>query len=437
MSHGHFDPTPHYQPKAAPAQLMLGAKVLVALGVVAFLAGLFLEGYGVRVRAIALVNTVYFLGVSMGGLVFACALQLTWARWGRPLKRIAESFVVFVPILWALLLINLVTGGLDLYEWKTHPETLHAHKAIWLTPTFFVVRQFVGLGLLTVLAFLFLRNSLRPDLGIAARHVATPPAFWGRITADWRGDEAEIEQGQERMTNLAPIVAATFAFVFSFLAFDLLMSLAPHWYSNMFGGWFFASCFWSGMVWVGLISLTSRGWLGIRELITPSVYHDLGKLIFAFSCVWAYMFFAQLLPIWYGNMTEEIGFLLIRMNLEPWATLTKVVAVLCWLLPFTALLSRGVKKMPVGFGIILGLVALGIWLERFVVAVPSVWREASLPLGPLEVLVSLGFLGGFVWSVLGFLSKVPPVPVSDPYMNPHPDDVHVTPHGHGAHAHAH
>ena len=36
--------------------------------------------------------------------------------------------------------------------------------------------------------------------------------------------------------------------------------------------------------------------------------HDLGKMIFAFSIFWMYLFFAQYIVIWYGNLPEETQF---------------------------------------------------------------------------------------------------------------------------------
>jgi hypothetical protein len=428
MSGHHFDPSGHYAPRQIPTMVIRGAQALTVLGVVCFLAGLFIEGFGVRVRAAYLVNLIYFNGLTFGGMMFAIAMTLTLGRWGRPLKRIAEGFVLFAPVLWVLTLVFFLTGGLDLYEWHTHPGELHGHKAVWLTDGFFVVRVLGSTGLLALLGLVYVRTSLRPDLGVASEKLGGKhPGWWGRITQSWQGEASEVDEAHKKMMKISPPIGILFALVMSFYAFDMSMSLAPHWYSNMFGGWYFASSFWTGLIWLGLFSLRSRKALGIEGLVTPTVYHDLGKLVFAFSLVWAYMFFAQLLPIWYGNMTEEIGFLLVRMKLPEWTMLTRAVGVLCFLFPFITLLSRGLKKMPLGFSIVLGIVATGIWLERFIVAVPSLWTEASVPLGPLEIGVTFGFIGAFIWVVSSFISQVPAVPVTDPYMQPNPADVHVHP----------
>ena len=432
-----FDPTPHYSLKAPPEKLLRAAKIGVAIGVICFAAGLMIDGYGARIRVAYLTNLVYFMGLSLGGVIFACTLTLTLARWGRGLKRLGESFLVFMPVALVLLAVFIITGGWNLYEWHTHPETLHAHKAIYLQAPFWTARLFVGLSILTFVAFRYLRTSLRPDLGIASKKLnGEHPSWWNKITKDWSSDEEEVEKSAFKQRHIAPWVCILFACVMTVSIVDLVMSLSPHWYSNMFGGWFFVSCFWLAMIWVGIYSVMNREWMGTKSLFTPSVYHDLGKLVFGFCVVWAYMFYAQLLPIWYGNMTEEIGFLIVRLRLDPWQDLSVIVGCMCFFIPFVTLLSRGIKKMPKVLIIVFLIPAIGIWLERYLVAAPSVpdlFEVTAVPLGLLELGVTAGFLGGFVWVVTTFLSQVPVVTVSDPLMNPHPDDVHV--HSMDAHGH--
>ena len=137
------------------------------------------------------------------------------------------------------------------------------------------------------------------------------------------------------------------------------------------------------------------------------------------------MFYAQLLPLWYGNMTEEIGFLIVRLRLEPWNDIAKIVGTMCFLIPFTTLLSRGIKKKPTKLAIVYMIPSLGVWMERFIVALPSIWNESTLPYGAIEVGITLGFIGGFLLVVTKFITSVPIVPVTDPHMQPHPEDVHV------------
>ncbi|MDP2312673.1 MAG: hypothetical protein Q8P41_07195 [Pseudomonadota bacterium] len=421
-------------PRQVPSPVRTYTTIGLVLGLLSIGAGLAIQTD--RTLGVVLTCIVYFIGVSQGGVMFSVAQTAALGRWGRPFKRIAESFVVMLPILYLLWIVFLLAGGLHIYEW-TH-EPMHGHKAIWLQPGFFVARQVVCLGVLFLLSLTFVRNSLRPDMGVAAEALGSrAPAWWGRITLGWKGRDAEIEDAYQRNIKLAPVMIVTYALVFTLFAVDAVMSLAPHWYANMFPAWIFVSSFWVSVSWICLFAVIGGKWMQIDHLIGRTHFHDLGKLMFALCIFWAYTFFAQLLPIWYGNMPEETSYLLLRLYTDTWSPLSKVVVSMCFLIPFTVLLSRGIKKLPRSLAGVAVVISLGVFLERFTLVMPQVWKEDSLPIGPLEVGILIGFVSLFVRVVTTFLAQVPPIPVSDPFMNPNPSDVHIHAGGdHHGHAHA-
>ena len=381
-------------------------------------------------------NTVFWMGVSQGGFMLAIALTLTKGRWGRPLKRIAESFAIMMPVLYIGLLTFLWVGGIEVFPWveEAREHTLPAHKAIYLTEPFFWWRQVLGLGLLIWLDWKYIQASWRPDIGMMAEKLGDEaPGWYKYFTKNWTNLEAEIEASEKNQRKWGAIVAIAYSLIFSIASVDLSMSLAPHWFANMFPAWFFMSSMWSGMVAIGIFSLLAGRWLHIDELLTPQLYHDLGKLIFAFCMFWGYTTYAQYLAIWYGNMTEETGFILLRTQLDPWADVSKVVVITCFLMPWTMLLSRSMKKIRTSFLAVSFLILIGIWLERFVVMVPSVWKGSELPIGMGEVLMPIGFGGAMVLLVMWVLSKIPAVPANDKMFAPNDLEVHVHP-SHGHHA---
>ncbi|MCB9779119.1 MAG: hypothetical protein H6742_11195 [Alphaproteobacteria bacterium] len=419
-----------------PTRSVPGAvKGAAGLGI---LIGLGAAGYGLAThKDLALAsfvsNYMFWGGMAQGALMLAVAMTLVKARWGMPLKRYAEAFGLMFPVMYALLLVFLLVGGLDIYPWMH--EQMPAHKAIYLQPGFFVARQAVGLGILATLSFVYIRSSLRADLGTAAERLGDKaPGWWSKFTSGWQGADKEQQALHERQFAIAPLIAIFYALTFTVMAVDMSMSLAPYWFANMFPAWYFASAFWSGLVGIAILSLTTRKWLGVESFLKPNVYHDLGKLTFGFTMFWGYTAFAQYLAIWYGNMTEEIGFILLRTEVAPWDGLFKVVVSLCFLMPFSTLLSRGIKKIPSAYLGITSLIAVGIFLERFWVVMPSVQKEADL-VTPLIITVGMGcgFLGLFALGITSFLSKVPAIPVGSPMIQPDPDHVHVHPSAEHAH----
>lgn len=420
--------------------LSLGA---IGLGVVAFLFGMFAggpEGVAWSWGAV-LVGIVYTLALAQGGVMFGVIMTGTWARWGRPVKRIAETFGLFMPFVWLALAVFLVLG-VGIYAWN--PDTIivggpvslapHSPEAIaskpwWLQKWFFIGRELLAVGWLVVIDLIWVRASMRPDLVQAkARLGANAPAWWDTFI----GGETDVVKATKdslaTQNRMLPLMAVSYALVMSLVAFDLLMSLSPWWFSNMFGGWTFVSAFWVSLACTGLVAMLARDWLKIGPFVKRNVTHDLGKLMLAGCMFWAYTAYAQLLPIWYTDMPEETDYLLVRTMLPQWAWLSQTVAITCFLAPFTVLLSRGVKKMRWPFAAVCLLVMTGIFLERSLLVYPSIYKAAEFPWMNFlftSVGVWLGFLGAFTQVVGRALAGLPGVCIADPYLETHPWEVHI------------
>jgi len=89
----------------------------------------------------------------------------------------------------------------------------------------------------------------------------------------------------------------------------------------------------------------------------------------------------------------------------PWSPLSVACLALIWLIPFTVLMSVRTKKTPAILGTVAGLGLVGMWLERYVLVVPSLSLDA-IPFGPTQFLISIGFLGAFLISAVSGLNRV-------------------------------
>ncbi len=154
-----------------------------------------------------------------------------------------------------------------------------------------------------------------------------------------------------------------------------------------------------------------RRYLGL-DFFASNQWHDLGKLIFAFCIFWAYLWFSQYLPIWFGNLPRETLFIETRTE-APWTILSTLFFASVFVAPFLLLLWQRVKTIPPYLAAVAGLILLGLWLERFNMVVPSIWEGSGVPMGWIELLVTLGFLGLFGFSYALYASTFPLVPLRD------------------------
>ena len=395
------------------------------VGAAAFIYGASL-GDGIRAWQSLLVNFLFFGGLAQAGVVLSAIMQVTSSRWGRALKRTAEATSAFLPVSFALLLVLL--AGVTVWAPWLH-EPVEARRA-WLNIPFFVTRQILGFLVLGGISVSYVYRSVRPDIGLldqSGEHRAD--GFARRLIAGWRGIHQEREIGQQAQDRLAPAVLIAYGWVFTLVAFDFFMSLDPHWFSTLAGGYYFVGNLFAGLAFLGVIAVWSRERLQLTKYVGPHQLHDVGKLLFGFCILWAYLFWSQYLVIWYGDLPEETEFIAHRMR-GAWAPIAWSVFAMVFVIPFVVLLSRAVKSNPRGLTTIACVGFVGMWLERFILVSPSLWHGEGVPLGIIELLVTAGVLGLFAWCYTTFLQTFPVLPLSDPRLepasaHPHARDLHA------------
>jgi Ni/Fe-hydrogenase subunit HybB-like protein len=405
-----FDKIPRGTPRVALG--VLGG--LLAVGAFTFLLGIYGE-QPVRAWQIYLVNFLFWAGLAQAGVVFAAIYELSSARWGDVIKRIAEGMGAFLPVA-LLLFFPLVAGRYWLFPWVREPLP---EKAAWLNVPFFFLRNGIGFLLLVVLSLLFLYCTLRPQVGLAIeRGIIRSTPLYGRLIRGWRGFEAEKRRCRRAIRALAPAIIVAYAVIFSLMGFDLIMSLDPHWYSTLFGAYFFMSSFYLGLAGIAALTVLLRRMLRLDARITPTHFHDLGKLLFGFDMLIIGLLWSQFIVIWYGNITEETQYVILRTQELPWALLSWLSLIAAFLGPLIVFFNRRVKQDP--FALLpMGLViAGGLWVERYVLVVPSLWRGPAAPLGLIEVLITAGFASAAILSYLAFIRCFPILPWRDSASTP-------------------
>jgi hypothetical protein len=153
--------------------------------------------------------------------------------------------------------------------------------------------------------------------------------------------------------------------------------------------------------------------------------HDLGKLMFAFSTFWAYIWISQFLLIWYANMPEETGYFLMRRE-GPWLALFASNIVLNWLIPFLTLIPRPNKRSPKILAVVASLLLVGHWLDVYLQVMPPVSHfavkhggdvHAHGPFLGLQELGPVALMAGLFLLVVSWrLGRAALVPQRDPYL---------------------
>lgn len=370
--------------QAPVARFALFGAIAAILGGIVLVGGL-VSGHPERTWWAYHANFMFWIGLAQGMVVFAATQKLAKGHWSGVIIRFAEAGVAFTTVA-VVLFIGLIIGREYIFTWIHEPRP---DIGGWLTSKWFFLRNGAILVALAWLSWRFVRRDMGPD----AREVAS-------------GEPVARLEDSGLISRDAAILVLAYAFGYSLLAFDLIMSLAHKWVSNLFGIFYFMGSFLSALMMLAILGIMLRRTMGLADIYTKRQQHDLGKLCFGFSVFWAYLMFSQFLVIWYGNLPEETYFIFYRLS-GAWRPIGIAVFFLIFLIPFIGLLGEKPKKFAptmVGFAIVS---LTGIWLERYLEIVPSINHGAGPALGIPEVGTTLFFGGLFFLSWAWFASRYP------------------------------
>jgi hypothetical protein len=360
-------------------------RMLAVAGAAVFLAGLVFAPD--RAWTSLLIAGYLLTGFGLAGVVFVAVQYACGAGWSTAFRRVPEAMAMILP-LGVSALAAVFLGHPSTYVWTT--EQPHSgFQQIWLRWPFFLGRAAVYVAVWSAFAVAIVRTSRRQDRD---------------------GDVAYTR----RNVRLSIIFLIVFAVTFWLASFDWVMSLEPKWASTIFGIYNFAGMFSSGLALLVLFVLWLRRAGPLRDFVNEEHLHDLGKLLFAFSTFWMYIWFSQYMLIWYANISEESAYYVARLH-NAWAPLFLLNMILNWAVPFAALLPRGTKRSARALGRVAAVVIAGRILDVYLMVAPPL-QGARPIVGIWEIGVLLGAGAALVLAFYRGILQAAPVPLKDPYL---------------------
>lgn len=386
-------------------------------------AGLAVTALGLFVSPAQQVGIAYIVGigfwtaVSIGMLLLVMIHHIFDAGWSTVLRRQLEHWLsafVWLAVLFLPLLISAwVKPGL-LWPWMDSSHELHGGHTVGADPLYLKKSGFLNLGMFTGATIIFF-------------------VVWILLSALLRkASFAQDRDGDAKWTFMNRKTAAAgiplTALALTFAAIFWMKSLEYHWFSTMYGVWFFANCM-RGALSVTIfimLWLLARG--DYKGVVNTNHWHCVGTLIHAFTIFWAYVTFSQYFLIWNANVPEETFWYNIReinnSNGEPnqWKWVGMTILFGHFFLPFLYLLSYRLKSTPRGLRFIAAAVLTTILIDLCYNVLPAL-KDVNgdplpfLSLNLLWVLSSVVGVGGIcVWAYLRSFanSGAKLIPIRDP-----------------------
>lgn len=339
-----------------------------------------------------LTSFVFIASLVLGALFFVMVQHVTRSSWSVVVRRIPET--ISYQLLWlGLLFVPILFGMEFLYEW-TRPERiatdeLTQHKLPYLNTPFFIIRNIIYFAVWGFLGYRLYKNSIAMD----------------------RQENAALDKQQKILSAPGLII---FAFTVAFASFDWLMSMDSHWFSTMFGVYYFAMSFQTILAVIILLVLyLFRNGL-LKHTINKAHMHDLGAFLFGFTVFYAYIAFSQFLLIYYANIPEETLWFYYRFE-GSWIVLAWLFLIGRFAIPFILLLGKKAKtNYKLLAGVSLWIIALQ-FLEMFWIVMPILHQD-SFTLHWLDISMLLAFFGISTGLFFRQFGKHSMIPKNDPLL---------------------
>lgn len=302
-------------------------------------------------------NTVFFLGIGAISLFIITAFTTAYAGWHTVVKRVWESFSLFlIPglVLMLIMVLGVVFDWNHIYHWADEAsvaaDPILQHKSSFLNNTWYALGTIFSVGAWAYFAYRLRAESKEMDQ---------------QGTTDYKQ--------YKKIKVLSAIFLPIFGFSSAAMIWQWVMSVDAHWYSTLFAwyataSWFVAAMALTIMV---LIWMKSNDYFGE---VTKEHFHDLGKYVFAISVFWTYLWFSQYMLIWYSNNGEETVYFYTRIHEYPilyWGNL-----LLNFALPFLVLLRNDTKRKYGTLFLVSLIVFIGHWFDFFNMIKPGVQHTA-------------------------------------------------------------
>lgn len=350
------------------------------------------------------VGVMGILGICLGSLFWVMLFHMFSATWSVTVRRQFENvmramWLVLILIL-PIMILEVVADGV-LFTWMNYDyvksDPIYQHKSSYLNIPFFLLRLAIYFTLWLIL-----------------------------IRKFWSWQRQQDETADRWLSNKARFTSAwglvVFGITVAFAAFDWLMSLDYHFFSTMWGVYFFAGAAYSAMAMNILITRALSAMGRMNGVVTVEHRHDQAKLLFAFTVFWAYIGFSQYFLIWYANIPEETSYMIGRKINYPWLTFALVVGHFC--LPFVLLLPRPIKRSGIAITVMAAWALVIHFVDIYWIIRPmadtKLLAAGKEPLGLgalwLDLAAIVGVFGLFAAVVVRNVFTGPLIPLNDPRL---------------------
>lgn len=379
-----------YEKKSFPGNVFITGLILTAIGLILGITAYFVEP--TRAGFNNIIAFMFLTSIGFGSLFVVALEYIVGAVWSTPFRRVSEilSIILFIAPLFAIPVLFNMQG---IFQWASASvvakEAVLQAKSPYLNITFFIVRNIIIFAIGFIFYFIIIGNSKKQD-----------------------------KSGDQKLTTInikfSAIFIPIFAIMITILAIDWMMSLAPKWYSTIFGVYYFSGTFLTALACFTYVSvkLNEKGML-VKGLVRDH-YYSMGALMFGFVNFWAYIAFSQFLLIWYANLPEETTWSIVRWS-GSWKYVSLGMILIRFIVPYIMLLSQPSKMDPRRLKLAALWIIFSHFYDLYWLIMPN-YNKQGIVFGWMEIAFPILAIGVIVLVFAIAAKNKNLVPIGDPKL---------------------
>lgn len=383
---------------------------------------LFLKGVGIWAITqpvawgFAIVEFVWWIGIGHAGTLISAILLLFKQGWRNSINRFAEAMTIFAVICAGLF--PLIHVGRPWLGYWLFP--LPFTMTVWPQFRSPLLWDVFAVSTYATISVVFWYMGMVPDFGTLRDRAKHPFVQWfyGLLSLGWRGSVRHWARYETAALLLSGLATPLVLSVHTVISFDFAVAVLPGWHTTIFPPYFVAGAIYSGFAMVLSLAIPLRKFYHLESLVTERHIDNMGKLMLTTGFIVAYGYGMEAFMSWYSaDHWEAFTFWNRAFGPMGWSYWTLLTCNL--FIPLTTLWSRKLRVNMTYMFILSIIVNIGMWFERFVIVVTSLYRD-FLPSAwgtyrgtKWDYMTFFGTVGLFLALFMLFVRFAPMIPMSE------------------------
>ena len=320
-------------------------------------------------------NFVWWVGIGHAGTLISAILLLFRQGWRTGVNRAAEAMTIFAVMCAGQFPIWHMGRVWMAFFVMPYPNT---RGPLWVNFNSPLLWDVFAISTYFTVSLLFWYSGLIPDLALVRDRAKTKlrKMLYGIASFGWTGSTKHWQRHESLSLVLAGLSTPLVLSVHTIVSFDFATSVIPGWHTTIFPPYFVAGAIFSGFAMVQTLLIVVRKVMNLKDYITLGHIEAMNKVIVLTGSIVGCAYLTELFIAWYsGNPYEQWAFFQSRANLFSPYGWSYWLMMFCNVVSPQLFWSRKLRRnITVTFFMSI-IVNIGMWYERFVIIVTSIYRD--------------------------------------------------------------